>query len=398
MKKQILLPVVILLFLFGATLIAALYGKGYRFGLQNGKPDLSQTGLLVTTSSPDGAQVFINNHLTTATNSTISLLPAEYTVRIFKEGYFPWEKKIKIQKEVVSKAEGLLFPTAPKLESITASGVKNPTLDPSKTRTAYTISSNSVRKNGIYVLDMTAKPILTLQSSSTQIVDDTLDAFSNAKLSWSPDGQRLLATLSSQTDLETTYVLDTNSFNQDPKDITTTLPSQQAIWEEDVNEKEKARLASLKPQLRKMVIENFSIAEWSPDETKILYVASTSAILPQIIKPALIGTNPTPEERSIKKDSIYVYDIKEDKNFKIEIGNYQGQLPLAWFPDSKHLIFVHDSKIDIMEYDSQNNTTVYAGPFVDNYVYPWPNGSKLLILTNLNNQNIAPNLYMVGLK
>jgi hypothetical protein len=39
--------------------------------------------------------------------------------------------------------------------------------------------------------------------------------------------------------------------------------------------------------------------------------------LPIIINPRLIGTDSTAEVRNIQKGSIYVYDIKEDRNYKI---------------------------------------------------------------------------------
>lgn len=398
MKKQLLISILIISFLLIGTILVIFYGRGYRFDFNKGKPDLSGTGLLVTTSSPDGAQVFINNHLTTATNNTINLAPEEYKVKIYKEGFFPWEKKIKIQKEVVVKVEALLFPNAPKLDNITSSGVENPVIDPSLTRVAYTVSSQSARKNGIYILDMTTKPILTLQSASTQIIDDTIDSFSKASLSWSPDGQELLATISAKTINPTTYLLKTGGFNQSPQDVTATLANVKNSWQKEKEEKEKALLATLKPELLKVISEDFKIIAWSADENKILYQASSSAVIPIIIKPRLIGVDSTPEEREFKKDSIYVYDIKEDKNYKINIGNSQVPKGLSWFPDSKHLIFVNDKKINILDYDGENIITVYAGPFVDNYVFPWPNGSKLLILTNLNNPEITPNLYTIGLK
>lgn len=394
-RKQFVIPLIILIFLITGTALVVTYGRGYRLGFGQGKPELSGTGLLVATSSPNGASVFINGHLTTATDSTLNLSPGDYAVRIAKEGYFPWEKKLKIQKEVVSKAEALLFPTNPKLEGITASGVKNPTLDPSGSRIAYTVASESARKNGVYILDMTTRPILTLQSASTQIADDTLDLISDAQLLWSPDGQELIATISAQVGNATTYLLKTSSFNQNPQDISATLSVVQSTWEKDKLEKERARTSTLKPALQKMLFENFNIIAWSPDETKILYEASQSAELALIIKPALIGTDSTPQDRSLNKGSVYVYDMKEDKNFKINIGNSQT---LSWFPDSKHLIYVEGKKIDILESDGANRTTIYAGPFADNYVFPWPNGSKLVVLTNLGNENIPPNLYTIGLK
>lgn len=400
MKKQLLISVFAILFLIAGTTLAILYGKGY-IAFDKGRPDFSGTGLLVATSTPNGAQVFIDGHLTTATDNTINLQPGEYTVKIFKEGYFPWQKKLKIQKEVVSKAEALLFPTAPKLESITASGVENPAIDPSQTRIAYTVSSQTLKKNGVYMLDMSTRPILTLQSASTQITDNTENKFSSAFLSWSPDGNQIIATVSAEPEQTATYLLSASEFNDSPRDVTATIQTLNETWQKEQMEKEKSRLDALKPKLRQIISKNFNIIAWSPDETKILYSASSSASVPVIISPRLIGTNSTPEDREIKKDNVYVYDTKEDKNFEIdvqEIKDESGHLGLSWLSDSKHLIYVHDKKIDIMEYDSLNLTTVYAGPFIDNYVYPWPNGSKLVVLTNLNNLNIAPNLYTIGLK
>ena len=404
MRKQYLLSLAVILFLAIGTIGVIFYGRGYRFGFEKGKPDLSGTGLLVATSSPNGAQVFIDNHLTTATDNTINLSPGEYAVKIFKEGYFPWEKKIKIQKEIVSKADALLFPKAPSLENITALGVENPTIDPSFTKIAFTVSSQPVKKNGVFILDMSTRPVLTLQSASTQIVDDTADTFSKSQLSWSPDGKELLATISSSLRTPTTYLLSATGFNDSPKDVTATLPSVGASWQKEKLEKEKARTETLKLTLRKIISQNFNILAWSPDETKIFYQASSSASIPIIISPRLIGADSTTEEREIKKDNIYVYDIKEDKNYRIlessnfQLSTFNFQLPLSWFPDSKHLIYIHNNIIDIIEYDGLNTTTIYAGPFIDNYVFPWPNGSKLVILTNLNNPNISPNLYTIGLK
>jgi len=70
---------------------------------------------------------------------------------------------------------------------------------------------------------------------------------------------------------------------------------------------------------------------------------------------------------------------------------------MQWFPDSKHLLFVQDGKIKIMEYDGQNSTTVYSGPFANDFVYPWPDGSKLIIKTSFSPDS-PDNLYVIDLK
>ncbi len=401
MRKQVIISALIILFLLIGTVLVVMFGKGYRFGFGGNGPILSGTGLLVTTSSPDGAQVFVNGHLTTATDNTINLAPGEYDIKIFKDGYFPWQKKITIKKEVVSKADALLFPKAPKLESITNIGILNPVLDPSKTKIAYLVASQSAVKNGIYILDMTSRPILTLQSASSQIVNDTTDIFSSSALLWSPDSKELLATIGKS--LNTTYFLETSTLNQNPKDVTETRLSVDASWEKLKKDKEKALMDSLPKKLKKVVSEEFKILEWSSDETKILYEASQSAEIPLIINPPLIGTDSTPEIRNLKKGEVYVYDIKEDRNYKIldsvpEKSEAFSPLPIMWYPDSKHLVFINDSKITMMEYDGGNLTTVYAGPFVNGFVFPWPDATKLVILTTLGNLNITPNLYTIGLK
>ncbi len=400
MRKQLLISFIILIFIFTMTVVSVLYAKGYRFGLDNGRPGVLGTGLLVVTSNPDGAQVLVNDHLTTATNNTINLSPGTYDVKIVKDGYFRWEKKITIEKEVVSKAEATLFPTAPKLENITESGVGNPAIDPSYTKIAYTVASQSARKNGIYVLDMANRSLLTLQSASTQIADDTVGLFSTSELAWSPDGKQIIATISSGPITKTIYLLNATSFNSAPQDITETLATVEADWQKQTAEKDKAMIAPFPAKLRSLISTNFNVISWSPDETKIFYVASVSATIPAIITPPVIGTDSTTQARTIQKDAVYVYDSKEDKNYLLFPATKQlgTAYMVNWFPDSKHLVVVHDRKIDIEEYDGGNITTVYAGPFTDAFVYPWPTATKIVILTNLNNPDIIPNLYTVDLK
>jgi len=406
LRKQILISLTVFFFLILGTILVVLYGSGYRFGFEEGQPTVEKTGLLVASSVPKGAQVLINDQLTTATDNTINLKPGEYNVKIIRDGYFPWEKTVRIQERVVTSLDALLFPLAPKLESITASGIEDPILDPSRSKIAFKVQSQIPDKNGIYVYDMAANPVLALQGTSRQIVDDTTDLFSQSNISWSPDAVDVIATVSGNLG-QTTYLLDASNSNTSPTNITNLIESTQDTWMEEQIEKEKARNESFKKPVRELIKDYFTVISYSPDDTKILYTASRSGELPLVIKPRLIGvTNTITEDRSIKEGSVYVYDTREDVNVKLfekspelcDPTNLDCRQPLTWFPDSKHLVFINDNQIEIMGYDGSNTTTVYAGPFVDNYVFPWPNGSKLVILTNLNNPQIKPNLYTISLK
>lgn len=405
MRKQLLVSLGIFLTLLVATTLIIFYGKGYRLGFGEGKPQVSKTGLLVATSTPDGAQVLIDGNLTTATDNTIDLLPGEYKVEIKKEGYFPWQKTLRVQKELVTKADALLFPIAPKLESITTTGVEQPVLDPSGTKIAFRVASASAVRNGIYVYDMTARSVLSLQTAAKQLANDTSAFFSEADLSWTPDGEAVIATVSGELG-PSTYLLNANQLNEDPRNITAQLPTFDQDWQQEREEKQAAQVVGLKPQLKKMISDNFNIISWSPDDRKILYVASTSAELPLIITPRLVGLDTLREVRNLQAGAVYVYDIREDRNTKVldslpkecEESLETCEVPISWFPNSQNLIYIQNNEIRIMETDGMNNTVVYAGPFINGYVFPWPDGSRLVVLTNFNNSNTLPNLYTISLK
>ncbi len=406
-RKQVFISLVVLCLLILTTTMVVLYGRGYRLGFQKSGPQLSKTGILQVKSLPTGAQIYIDGHLQTATDNDINLTPGKYTVRITKDGYDDWQKDMQIEKEIVSSAYALLFPKAPTLQSISTFGVESAVVDPSETRIAFRIASNSAQKNGIYVFEMTNRgfPVLAGQSGSTQIVDETIDNFSQAKITWSPDGKQILASIP-LGESSTYYLLKSDSFNSAPQNVTTTVQSILDSWNQERLDKQEARLKSLKKPVQAFARQNFRILAWSPDETKILYQASHSAEMPIFLKPRLIGNNLLYERRDLKEGAIYVYHINEDVNTRI-VDTTSEQCTeleqdcdrsLTWFPDSSHLIYVHDKKIDLVEDDGANMTTIYAGPFLDHYVYPWPDGSKIVILTNLGNSSTSPTLYTIGLK
>jgi hypothetical protein len=121
--------------------------------------------------------------------------------------------------------------------------------------------------------------------------------------------------------------------------------------------------------------------------------------MPHFITPSLPSTNSTPETRELKQGYAYVYQVKEDKNYLLYAPTENEMIPhFIWHPSSAHLVFIQNKRIFSMEYDGGNKTTLYSGPFDQNFLYTWPDGSGLIIVTNFNDETVPQNLYKIGLR
>lgn len=388
--RSFLIPFVTVCGILGASLAVIAYGRGYRIDIN--KNDLRSTGLISATSEPVGAQVYINGELKSATNNSFNINPGWYSVSIAKEGYSPWQKQLRIQGEIVARADAYLFPTNPSLSPLTTLGVQKPILSPDGSKIAYIIPSS--KKAGLWVYEL-SESALGRNRDPIQIILTNAFDIENTSIQWSPDSTEILAETETSTRL---YPISRpGTFT----DVALTKTALLREWEEEKQLKELQKIESFSQPIIDMATTSARIFSLSPDETKILYEATASASIPIIINPPLIGTNPTEEIRSIVPGNIYVYDSKEDKNYLILEKKEIPKKPnfIHWFPTSRHILLTLPGKIDIMEYDRTNWVTVYAGPFEGDFIAPWSNGSRIVILTNLNpGVSSLPNLYAVNLR
>ncbi|TEU01728.1 PEGA domain-containing protein [Candidatus Woesebacteria bacterium] len=360
--------------------IISLYAKGYRFDVKTFR--FEPNGLLVIKSDPDGAQVFINTELKTATNATIPLPPDTYDVEIRKEGYLSWKKRLVIEKEIVTEANASLFKAVPSLSAVTFSGNINPVPTNDLTKIAY-----AVPKTGLWVIETVNLP-LGFAKDPRQITDGDL---TGASWEWSPNGREIL--LTTKTGI---FLLDAGRFTPQNQRVNITSGKTEILaeWEKERKIKLAAQIKNLPEELVDILERKTDLITFSPDKTKILYTASSSAELADnLIKP-LPGASTQKQERHIKAGKIYVYDIKEDRNFSI--SNIAATL--RWFPTSQHLVLAEDGKITIMDYDGTNRQEVYSGSYIAPHAFPTVNRERLLILTNLGADSVLPNLYSLSLK
>jgi len=419
MNQRFLITLGVALLLALGTIIAISWAKGYRPSFK--EKTIKGTGLLVTNSYPEGASVYLNDKLTTATNDTLHLPPGEYKIKIVKDGFLPWEKVLNLEPELVFQTNARLFPSVPDLTALTFTGAISPTPSPNGQKIVYAVASASASlKNGLWVLDLSDSPI-KFGSNHTQIAQNSSTTdFSQARLTWSPNSQQVLASLPNDGH----FLLPADSLTKadNLKDISARLPLILEEWEKELAVSKQKRWEKLPEEMQTVASSSAQFTFFSPDETKIVYLATKEALIPEKLIPSLPATNIQPEEREIKPGRIYVYDLEEDRNFFIKTIQEWEELeepeskqninptlerinrdyslfytPLPqWLPTSQHLIYIEEDKINIIEYDGLNPTPVFAGSFENSFVFPWPTGNKLIILTSLNSPDV--NLYGINLR
>lgn len=387
---------------------ASLYARGYRYNSSEKK--FTPSGLLIIKSNPDTAEIYINGKPRGATNAKISLAPGTYDVSIKKEGYHDWNKRLTIEKEVVTEVDGTLFKTAPSLSATTFDSALKPLPSDDFTKIAYavpaTIDNVNKDKEGLWVIETADLP-LGFAKNPKRITDGDL---SDSTWQWSPDSREIL--LRTKTGA---FQLDTGVFTaqKDRVNISSNLDETIKKWEDEKEKRFKAQLRGLPDALVDILANKTKKVIFSPDETKILYLAISDAKLPNdLIKP-VPGASTQKQERDIKRYNTYVYDIKEDRNFLISKADENTdecesahspalllscKSSLSWFPTSRQLILAEEGKIIIMDYDSTNRQEVYSGTYTAPNAFPVVSKDRLMILTNLGSDSNLPNLYSLVVK
>lgn len=401
----VFLVTIIVISVFGTMMF--LYAKGYRFDTKRTK--IMVSGLLILKSDPEGAQILINGEPKGVTNTNLSLEPNTYDVTIEKEGYLPWNKRLNVEKEIVTQATAHLFKTVPSLTALTFTNANSPIISPDFSKILYIVSpsaSKNTDKSGVWVMEMINLPI-GFSREPRRITDAD---FSNSTLIWSPDSREILALRGNYA-----FLLNAQQFTPQNQLLNVTLRKDEILndWKKQKQKRLESQESKLPDALKEILKRKASSVVFSPDEDMVLYTASGSAELkPGLIKP-LPGASTQKEERTIKPGKTYVYDIKEDRNFLItedEVSlwgwidyNQVANQPivkrsLVWFPTSRHLILAEESKITIMDYDSTNRQTVYSGSYISPYAFPTLSLDRLIILTNLGANESPPNLYSLEIK
>lgn len=369
MSKRFVVTIITLVIIGLAAAVAIFLAKGYT--ISPAEKRIVGTGIINITSEPDAASVFIDGHLTTATNATVSSLPSKsYSVRVVKEGFIPWERSVEVKEGLVTPLKITLFPAIPTMYPLTFNSVSNPVLSADGSKLSFIVPGG--KKAGVWIWTMSRnQPIAFARSSEPhQIAANSGVDYSKAVLRWSPDSKQVLATVGKNN-----YLLNEGILNTEPRDITPVLTATLKGWDDETSAKDVARIEAIKDLDTQKLASSSSILRFSPDETKFMY--------------APVGSRQKTEDAVKFK----VFDIETGKQYDLPFSKAH-----VWLPDSRHVILVEDNTISVLDFDGTNKAVIYAGKFEDSFVFPWPDSSRLVIISSFPTPTASePNLYGINL-
>ncbi len=374
-----------------------LYARGYRFDPVS--KELSATGILAVSSIPRAAKVYVNGDLRGVTDLNLSLVPGTYAVEVKKEGFATYSTTLKLRGEIVEVVDPILFPLNPSLSPLTSLGVTKAVEIDSTDKILVFSESNDAEKDGIYVFEAARTPLNIFQPLKRIALKSSLlqaSSFSEVEVKFSHDYKQAIVTFG-QDNVSTDYLISLDQEDQIPLNVTESKQALLTAWEKEHRQELLKVFEAYPKEIRKIASDSFSMSIHSPDQTKVLYKAKKTVNLPMVIVPPLIGSNQTVESRDLQANDIYVYDRKEDKNFKVG-GSDLNIDSIHWYSDSSHLIFSEDKQITLSDYDGNAKQTLYSGPLSQGF-FTITSSGQLLILSNLNPlQNLLPDIYEVGIR
>lgn len=369
------------------SIVVIFWARGFKFDRNQGL--IKRTGIIVITSQPQGAKVYLDDKLVGATNTTITFLdPKNYNVKAVKDGYWPWQKSVSVKEDLADEIEILLIPQAPELKPLTTTGALSPTLSPDGQKIAYVVPGTSATA-GVWVLTLSDKPFGIGRDSRQIVAASRSTLFDPATLVWSPDSKTVLVSLTTASDFRQ-FLLDADNFNANPQPQTAiTVNSTLQGWQETIRTNQAAILAkvpssvrleatgsgALKPKVGEatttppLTLYPFGV-QFSPDEEKLLYQVATGP-----------------------RKTYRVYDQKKEQVYNLPDF---GDAAVTWFPDSAHLLIVEKNQISLVEIDGGNKTTIFGGSFENGFVFSYPNAARVVIDTTFNQiSSSTPNLYSI---
>jgi len=325
--------------IISVTILIIFLAQGYIPEYNNGIK-IKVTGILSAISLPKSASVIINDKLITTTDSSINLTPGDYQLKIVKEGYLPWNKKITIQKEMVYQADATLFKTNPILTPFSDFEVTNVTPNIDFTKFVFTTAiSSTSSKSSLYLVEIDyLSQLLNKYQSKFVITNPTTPTEKNINLTFSPNSKQVLIKPQNKN-ISYLIDLDSNKVNVGTTNLTFSI--------------QKTNLSKLPAIYLATIATNPGDVQFSANSNMIFYSLS---------------------------DKYYTYDI--EKNINNLIGNKQDIKNPFWLPNSNNIVYQTKNQIKSIEFDGTNQNTIYNSDINIQTIIPDFDGKRIIIKLN----------------
>lgn len=388
MNQKSYIKILTVVILLGSTVLLYYFLSGWRpsfiFSRDISMSDIQvkQTGMISAKSQPEGANVYLDGKLITATNNSISGVElGKHLLRITKNGYVTWEKEIEVFPELVTDITAMLISQTPRIEPLTNTGARKPTLSYSLEKLAY--FSKDPESPGVWIVSFRDQGINFFANSAKNAVKDTnFVSYSDGKdIVWSPDEDELLI----ETADSRFYLVSINTGNVSP----VTNPNEtKDSWNKKIQKKRLDFISKIDIPEDRIKIASDETTIWSPDNKKFLYKKQENDKFKYFIYNM---ENPIPVGEKIET-LVFETNVKD------------AQPKITWYSDSFHLILVenydsevHRGKISIIRIDGTNKVEIYNNNLYSEDVYTTINGDKLVILTTFKSGD-QTDLYTLGIR
>lgn len=408
LHRRIVYSLFVGIFLVAAPLII-FYTMGYRYNLEKGR--VQKTGVMKITTVPRGADIYLNGirYETSQTPAKIEyLLPGDYEIRLAKDGYHEWQKKLAVTENGTTFAEKIMLFKDAAAETITASATVSWLVSPDKNMIAVADA-----KGNISLIDINSGLLGEVSGGNIGVIT-TVSGASNLSLAgFSPSGRYILAE-NAAGKATGRYLIDT--LLKTNKKIAASADTLRWSGDKDVlYGLDKAGLSQidLTSLSAKILIKKFAANDFYASGNSIYYLSDAA-----LIKADLNGGNTStvaaisgskgqivaiknnralitqPESGSLQivdlnqklktitanakridwlgNDSfifyndfeIFIFDMS--KNYPELITRVGSKITAAaWHPGGKHIVFSADNKVKIIELDNRefrNITEINDGP------------------------------------
>lgn len=384
----------IIIFLVVAPL-TIFYTMGYRYNLEKGR--VQKTGVMKITTVPRDADIYLNGEKQASQSPAKIeyLLPGDYEIRLAKDGYHDWQKKLSVAENGTTFAEKIMLFKNASATPLTASATVSWLVSPDKNVVIFSDKSGTIS-----LIDINSGLLGEVSGGNLEAISKIDGAADLQLLSFSPSGRYVLAKNASG---KTTayYLIDT--VLKSSKKISAALidlkwaGDKDALYGLDKSGLRQVDLSALtaKTAIKKIAADDFFISGSSlyylagnklqktdlngGNTTTIAALAASGTIsalkndrafiinsdngttqivdLNQKLKTITVNAEYADwlNDNSVILHSDYeIYIFETGSNYPELITRLGTKLTaVTWHPGGRHIVFSSDGKINILELDNR---------------------------------------------